>query len=211
MKKQKEYNLKSLTSYKSAFSLLQTVLVVVVLMLSFLVIFVYYSSQKTISNLQNSIYIMDKTTGAVSLGNRVGQTPATRIFEYRDQVNQFFHLWYQLDPASFDDNIDRGLKLIGKSGKVLYTQYLNADVKKNLITNGIVTKAIVDSIDFNTSTMPIQGVVYGRQKIIRKNSTIIRRIVCSFSVTDINRSQDNSHGALLDDWKIINNEILNNE
>ena len=210
MSRKKEYNLKGLTNYKSAFSLLQIVIVVVIVALVSLMGFIYYSSQKTIKSLQNSIYIMDKS-GAVAVGNRVGETPAARLFEYRDQVKVFFHLWYELDASSFDENINSALNLVGKCGKILYSQYLDADLKKNLIVNGIYTKAIVDSIKFNTKEMPIRGIVYGRQKIIRKNSTIIRQLICTFSIHDINRSEINSHGALLDDWKIINNEIIKDE
>jgi hypothetical protein len=146
--------------------------------------------------------------GNVYLAKRVKENKDTRLYEYRDQVKTFFKLWYELDPASYDENINNALKLIGKSGKVLYSQYLEADVKKNLITNGIITKAIVDSIKFNTSHIPVQGVIFGKQKIIRKNSTIVRRLICTFTITDVNRSKDNSHGALIDDWKVVNNEII---
>lgn len=208
MKKQTEYNLKGLMNYKSAFQLMQIVFFIIVVVFLVIVGIIYFNSQKRIASLQNSIYVIDKT-GAIASANRMQQTKDTRLFEYKDQVKSFFQLWYQLDPASYNGNINNALKLIGKSGKVLYAQYLDAEIEKKLITNGITTKSYVDSIKFDTSTLPVKGIVYGRQDIIRKNVTTKRMMVCTFTITDINRSEDNSHGALIDNWNVINNKIIN--
>ena len=66
-----------------------------------------------------------------------------------------------------------------------------------------------DSIKLDLERMGF--IYYGKQIINRKSALIVRKLITEGSYQDIIRSQENSHGVLLKNWRILDNSELKRE
>jgi hypothetical protein len=51
---------------------------------------------------------------------------------------------------------------------------------------------------------------YGKLKIDRRSSTVIRSLITEGNLKDIRRSDNNAHGVLITNWKTLENKDLQN-
>ncbi len=86
--------------------------------------------------------------------------------------------------------------------------------------NNLKEKGYFNSILSSSSVLSIQtdSIIlvqnrfryYGKQKIDRRSATITRSIITEGELIDIPRSENNSHGVLITNWKTIENKDLSN-
>jgi hypothetical protein len=51
---------------------------------------------------------------------------------------------------------------------------------------------------------------YGKEKIDRRSSTVTRSLITEGNLVDIKRSDNNSNGVLITNWKTLENKDLEN-
>lgn len=199
--------LKSLTSYKSAFALIRFILLVVIVSAFSAVVAVYYMFEKKVEELSSNIYIIDEKGNTMS-ASQSEQTLQTRIFEYEDHIKDFYSLWYSFDEGSYKRNIEAALYLAGETGKELLNVYEEEDVFNKVKEKNLKLFVNIESVVINVNTIPISGTIKGTQTIKRLQGELTRHLDCTFTLHDVDRSKNNSHGVKIENWKIINNNKI---
>jgi len=202
--------LKTLTTYTSANNSLKIIAIASIVALIFVTTILFIFSWTQLEKSKNVIYVIDQK-GSVTEAVATELNMEIRQYEYEDHVKDFYTLWYAFDQNSFKRNIDKALLLIGESGKELYNEYKAQDIESMLRSKNIQTKVRITEIKIDITQRPVRGYIKGVQTISRLNGEVARNMNCTFSIYDINRSRDNSHGCLIEDWKVVDNTQISSE
>lgn len=199
--------LKGLLSYKSAFRLTRTISIAVVVISITSVIVGFLIMNQRILEIRDTVVVIDRS-GQVLDSERM-ESKDTRIFEYENHVRTFYNLWYSFDEGSYQTNIEMGLNYIGESGKDLLDVYLTQNVERNIRERNLVFNVYIENIQIDMSTNPVTGYIEGIQEIKRNRGEIKRKLDCTFIIYDVDRTRNNPHGCKVDNWKIVNDKIIN--
>lgn len=182
---------------------LWTMIVVVIGSFAFSgVVMIYAYGQ--IDKQQSSVYVLDN---GVPLLARSLHEKVTRKIEYKSHINSFHRLFYTLVPDEkfIQKNIETSMYLIDETGISEYTSMKETGYYRKLISQSITATLMVDSIVINDdNTFDF----YGKQRIERKSSITKRNFHSKGSIQDIQRSDQNPHGALITNWRVIDNKTL---
>ena len=199
--------LKGLKNYSRAYAGMRLIAILSVISSLVFSIVVFVLCQLEINKNKHSIYVMKKDGSVVSATSTL-QSPEERGFEFQDHVRQFYKLWYELDQNSYKRNIDKGLLLVGDCGKELYNEYKEQDLYTLLNSKNISTSVEITEVKVNMSQYPAIGYIKGIQTIKRLNGEAKRNMNCTFTIYDMKRSDDNSHGAKIEEWKVVDNSPI---
>lgn len=202
--------LKSLETYKSAFGLVQLLLVAVVAASAGANVYTWKLYSDKTDQLSSVIYIMDGA-GSVTAAERQPLNLEQRVFEYEDHVKDFYGLWYAFDEHSFQRNTEKGLYLIGECGVKLLDVYKEERVFSKLQEKNLKVSVAVEDIAINLETRPVTGYIKGAQTISRLGGEMSRRMDCTFTLYDVDRSRENPHGVKIENWQIIDNSKIEKE
>lgn len=72
---------------------------------------------------------------------------------------------------------------------------LNSLVQKN-IRYGVT----IDDIAIDMNTIPVTGRIVFTQTGYRARGKVSRKVEAEFSIYDVSRSEENAHGAKIEDW-----------
>ncbi|KUJ50065.1 conjugative transposon protein TraK [Chryseobacterium sp. JAH] len=174
----------------------------------FIVIAGFFFSYRMIQDSRKSIYILDNGVPVL-----VKQTDVllNRPVEYKAQIELFHRLFFTLAPddSYIKENIQKSLYLIDDSGKKEYTNLREKGFYNQIVASSSMVSIHTDSISLDIENNKFQ--FFGKQMITRKSSVITRKLFTEGFFEDIIRSPNNTHGVLLKNWRIINNEELSNQ
>ena len=164
-------------------------------------------SYRLISNAQKNIYILDNNVPILA---RQTDMQLNRPAEYRAHVDLFHSLFFSLTP---DDNymeyqMKKAMYLIDESGMKQYN-----DLKENGFFNSILSSSSVLTLETDSILVdPVKKYFryYGRLRIDRRSSTVVRSLVTEGYLKDIPRSDNNPHGVIITNWKTLENKDLSN-
>ena len=122
----------------------------------------------------------------------------------------FHQYFFTLDP---DDkviraNIAKALYLADGSAKEQYDNLKGNSYYSNIISGNISQSVEADSIVVNVKGYPFYFRYYGKEKIIRPVSIVIRSLVTEGYLRNVERSDNNPHGFLIERWKILENKDI---
>jgi conjugative transposon TraK protein len=168
------------------------------------------NSIKQISKSQQHIYILanGKILEAFA-GDRKDNIPV----EARDHIGMFHHYFFTLDPDEkvIDGNITKSLYLADASAKKQYDNLKENGYYRNIISGNISQQLEIDTIDLNTANYPYYFHLVAREKLIRTTSIVTRSLVTEGWLRNVSRSDNNSHGFLIEKWAILENKDLKTE
>lgn len=171
-------------------------------------VFIAFKSYKLTAESQQRIYILanGKALEAYS-ADRKDNIPV----EARDHVKMFHHFFFSLDPDEkvIQSNITKALYLADGSAKQQYDNLKENGYYSNLIAGNISQEIQSDSIIINTETYPYYFRYKGQQKIIRPTTIAIRNLVTEGYLRNVSRSDNNSHGFLIEKWRTLENTDIN--
>jgi len=133
-----------------------------------------------------------------------------RPAEYRADVDLFHTLFFSLTPDDkyIEYQLKKAMYLIDESGVLQYN-----DLKENGYFNSILSSSSVLTLQTDSITLDISRKYfrfYGKLKIDRRSSTVIRSLITEGYLKDIPRSDNNPHGVLITGWKTLENKDLQN-
>ncbi len=163
----------------------------------------FYFSYKLVTDARKSIYIIDN--GVPILVKQTDEL-LNRPVEYKSQVELFHRLFFTLAPDDqyIKSNIEeKALYLIDDTGKKEYANLRERGFYNQIISSNAMVTIKTDSIKLDLQNK--RFVYYGTQIINRKTSVIIRKLITEGSYKNIIRTPKNSHGVLLENWKILDN------
>lgn len=131
--------------------------------------------------------------------------------EARDHVKMFHHYFFSMDPDEkvIQSNITKALYLADGSAKQQYDNLKENGYYTNLISGNISQEIQADSIMVNTDNYPFYFRYKGQQKIIRPTTIVTRSLITEGYLRNVSRSDNNSHGFLIERWQTLENKDIN--
>lgn len=171
--------------------------------------YVIYSALKTLSQEQAKVFVLanGKLLEAVGTDRR-----SVVEVEIRDHVKDFHYYFFTASPDedAIKKNITKALYLCDGSAKAEYDNLQESGYYTGIVSGNISQSIETDSIHVNVNVKPIQFVYYGRLKIVRTTSVLTRSLITSGQIRFTNNPSDNNpHGALIENWRIVANQDIN--
>lgn len=194
-----------LKNIDTAFKHIKSFSIIMILSCVLISSFAIYKSHEMVKTVQERIYILadSKALKAFS-ASRKDNIPV----EIRDHVRTFHHYFFTLDPDEkvIQENITRALYLADESAKKQYDNLKESGYYADLISGNISQEISIDSIQLDVNRYPYYFKCYASQKLIRSTSALSRELVSSGYIRNVSRSDNNPHGFLIQQWKILKNE-----
>lgn len=172
--------------------------------------FVAYKSYQLASQSQQKVFILANGKALEAYAaDRKDNVPV----EARDHVKMFHHFFFTLDPDDkvIEANINKALYLADASAKQQYDNLKENGYYASLISGNISQELQVDSIEINVNVYPFYFRLKGQQKIIRPTTIITRSLITEGYLRNVSRSDNNSHGFLIERWRTLENTDLNTQ
>lgn len=125
-----------------------------------------------------------------------------RKYEYEDHIKDFVGKWYAFDESTYESNIKSALNLIGNRGKELLSEYNDVNMHNSLIQKNIIYKVAIKDIQVDMKTVPVSGEILFTQTGYRARGSVSREVLVKFTLYDVSRSRENSHGVKIENWDV---------
>lgn len=169
--------------------------------------FTIYQSEQRVKQAEDRVLIL--------LNGKVIQAMASSRkdnigVEARDHIKTFHELFFTLSPDDqlIRKRIGQSLYLADGSAKKQYDDLTESGYYNGIVSGNVSQELIVDSIRVELSTAPYYFRFYGSEKLIRPTSTLSRSLVTEGYLREVSRSDNNTHGFLIEKWRIIENSDL---
>jgi len=182
-----------------AFGSFLTSVIIAVVALSF--------ASRQVADAHKSIYILQNN---VPLQASQTDMMLNRPAEYRADVELFHSLFFSLTPDDkyIEYQLRKAMYLVDQSGVEAYN-----NLKENGYFNSILSSSSVLTLQTDSIALDIARHYfryYGKLKIDRRSSTVVRSLITEGYLKDIPRSDNNPHGVLICNWKTLENKDLEN-
>lgn len=154
---------------------------------------------------RNQIYVLDN--GIPLLVSRSDMNE-NREVEYRSHINSFHYMFFNLPPDNdfIEYNMEKAMYLIDNSGLKQYNNLKEKGFYNSILATSSLLSIKTDSIVLSNNNTHFM--YYGIQRIERKTSVLKRSLITEGDIKDVPRSTNNPHGALISNWKTIQNKDL---
>ncbi len=167
--------------------------------------FVSAYAYQQVANARQSIYILDNDIPILAKQTNMQMN---RPAEYKAAVDLFHSLFFNLTPDDrhIEYQMSRAMYFVDETGVGQYNNLKEKGYFNSILSSSSVLTIQTDSIVIDQNRFRY----YGKQKIDRRSATITRSIITEGELIDIPRSENNSHGVLITNWKTIENKDLSN-
>lgn len=191
----------------SAFRYVRLFTIVIVTGCLLLCGFVLYKSYQLAAITQSKVYVLANSKALEAFAaERKDNIPV----EAKDHITMFHHYFFTLDPDDkvIQGNITKALYLADASAKRQYENLKENGYYSNIIAGNISQQITIDSVAVNTNSYPFYFRCYGMQQIIRATSIVSRNLITEGYLRNVSRSDNNSHGFLIEKWSTIENRDI---
>ncbi|WP_339867087.1 conjugative transposon protein TraK [uncultured Algoriphagus sp.] len=167
--------------------------------------FVSAYAYQQVANARQSIYILDNDIPILAKQTNMQMN---RPAEYKAAVDLFHSLFFNLTPDDkhIEYQMSKAMYFVDETGVGQYNNLKEKGYFNSILSSSSVLSIQTDSIVIEQNRFRY----YGKQKIDRRSATITRSIITEGELIDIPRSENNSHGVLITNWKTIENKDLSN-
>jgi conjugative transposon TraK protein len=182
-----------------AFGSFLTSVIIAVVALSF--------ASRQVADAHKSIYILQNN---VPLQASQTDMMLNRPAEYRADVELFHSLFFSLTPDDkyIEYQLRKAMYLVDQSGVEAYNNLKENGYFNSILSSSSVLTLQTDSIALDVARHYFR--YYGKLKIDRRSSTVVRSLITEGYLKDIPRSDNNPHGVLICNWKTLENKDLEN-
>lgn len=154
------------------------------------------------SDARKTIYILDK--GTPILAKQTDQQ-VNRPVEYKAHVDLFHSLFFTLtsDDKYIEYQMKKAMYLVDESGIQQYNNLKEKGFFSQIMSSSAVLTIETDSIQLDAPNRYFK--YYGKQRIERRTSYVIRSLVTEGYLQDVPRSQNNPHGIIIQRWRTLEN------
>lgn len=192
---------------ETAFQYVRMVTVLVIVGMLMISGYISFKSFTMANSMQQRVYVLvnGKALEAYAT-DRKDNVPV----EARDHVKMFHYYFFSLSPDDklIQDNIVKALYLADGSAKQQYDNLKESNYYANVISGNISQTITVDSIQLDMNLYPYAFRCFSRQELTRPTTVVTRSLVTEGVLRNISRSENNSHGFLIEKWNIIENRDL---
>ncbi|MCC8119034.1 MAG: conjugative transposon protein TraK [Bacteroidales bacterium] len=172
-------------------------------------IIISIASMVTAANMVNEshkrIYVLDGNVPIIV--SRTDMSETLEI-EARSHIERFHNMFFTLVPDDkyIRTNIDRALYMVDETGLAQYNALKEKGFYSSIMGASAMCSIMCDSINLNMDDMTFT--YYGRQRIERRTTTIIRELVTTGGLKKVPRSDNNPHGLMIVNWRtLVNRDI----
>lgn len=192
---------------ETAFQYVRMVSVLVIVGMLSIAAYISYKSFRMANSMQQRVYVLvnGKALEAYAT-DRKDNVPV----EARDHVKMFHYYFFSLSPDDklIQDNVVKALYLADGSAKQQYDNLKESNYYANVISGNISQTVVVDSIQLNMDQYPFYFRCFSKQELTRPTTIVSRSLITEGFLRNVNRSENNSHGFLIERWNIIENRDL---
>ena len=158
-----------------------------------------------VADAHKKIYVLDGTVPIL-----VKQTTMDETFEVeaKSHVEMFHNIFFTLAPDDkyIDYTIKKAMYLIDESGLAQYNALKEKGFYNNIIGTSTICSIFCDSIKLDKQKMAFT--YYGRQRIERRTSILMRQLITAGSLRRVPRTENNPHGFIIFGWRTLVNKDL---
>lgn len=164
-----------------------------------------WTAKNMVVDAQNKIYVLD---GNVPILVQRTTMDETLDVEAKSHIEMFHHYFFTLAP---DDKyikytMEKAMYLVDETGLAQYNTLKEKGFYSNIMGTSAVFSIFCDSIKFNKEKM--EFTYYGRQRIERRTSILMRQLVTAGKLRKVPRTENNPHGILITNWRTLKNQDL---
>lgn len=164
-----------------------------------------WTAKNMVVDAQNKIYVLD---GNVPILVQRTTMDETLDVEAKSHIEMFHHYFFTLAP---DDKyikytMEKAMYLVDETGLAQYNTLKEKGFYSNIMGTSAVFSIFCDSIKFNKEKM--EFTYYGRQRIERRTSILMRQLVTAGKLRRVPRTENNPHGILITNWRTLKNQDL---
>ncbi|MFI3290226.1 MAG: conjugative transposon protein TraK [Rikenellaceae bacterium] len=167
-----------------------------------------WSSYQFAEQQREKIYVLDEGKSLMlALSQDLEQN---RPVEAREHVKRFHELFFTLAPdkAAIESNINRALLLADKSAFYHHNDFAEKGYYNRVISGNINQRIEIDSLQCNFDNYPYTVKTFAKQMIIRESNVTERSLVTTCQLMNSVRSDNNPHGFIIEDFKIVDNSDI---
>lgn len=162
-----------------------------------------------VADAHKKIYVLDGTVPVL-----VKQTTMDETFgvEAKSHVEMFHNLFFTLAPDDkyIDYTIKKAMYLIDESGLAQYNALKEKGFYNNIIGTSTICSIFCDSIKLDEKKLTFT--YYGRQRIERRTSILMRQLITAGSLKRVPRTENNPHGFIIFGWRtLVNKDLSENQ
>lgn len=151
------------------------------------------------------VYVLDGTVPIL-----VKQTTQEETFdvEAKSDIEMFHQFFFTLAPDDkyIQYTMKKAMYLVDETGLALYNALKEKGFYNNIIGTSTICSIYCDSIKLNTDSLTFT--YYGRQRIERRTSILMRQLVTAGKLRRVPRTENNPHGILITNWRTLKNQDL---
>ena len=162
-------------------------------------------ARKMINEEKRQIYVLNNNIPLVATKENVLDN---RQAEYKAHIAAFHDFFFSYPPDNeyIESQLKKAMYLVDASGAQQYNTLKEKGFFNTIVSTSSTITLSMDSISLDMNSM--HWVYYGKEKIDRPSMTVVRSLVTEGNIKDIPRSFNNPHGALITNWKTIDNKDL---
>lgn len=164
-----------------------------------------FTAKGMVDDAHKKIYVLD---GNVPVLVQRSTMDETLDVEAKSHVEMFHHLFFTLAPDDkyINYTMEKAMYLVDETGLAQYNALKERGFFNNILGTSSVFSIYCDSINFNKEKM--EFTYYGRQRIERRTSILMRQLVTAGKLVRVPRTDNNPHGLMITDWRTILNKDL---
>ncbi|TCC98779.1 conjugative transposon protein TraK [Pedobacter hiemivivus] len=168
---------------------------------------VSFFAWKQVVNARQSVYIL---AGNIPILARQTDVQMNRPAEYKAHIDLFHSIFFSVTPDDkyIEYQMKKAMYLVDESGMQQLNNLKERGYFTSILSSSSVLTLQTDSIFIDPERQYFR--YYGKLKIDRRSSTIMRSLITEGYLKDIPRSENNPHGLLITGWKTLENKDLEN-
>ncbi len=163
------------------------------------------TARAMVSDAQQKVYVLD---GNVPILVERSTMEETIDIEAKSHVEMFHHYFFTLAP---DDKhikytMNKAMYLVDETGLAQYNTLKEKGFYSNIMGTSAVFSIYCDSVKVDIPKM--EFTYYGRQRIERRSSILMRELVTAGQLKRVPRTENNPHGLLIVNWRTLLNKDI---
>lgn len=199
-------NFRTLNNIEKTFRFSKTMALVAVVCSFLFAGTVVVSSYIKIEKERQKIYVLDQDKSLIlALQQDLKQN---RPVEARDHVRMFHELFFTLAPdnEAIRSNLRRAFELADKTVYDYYKDLLESGYYNRIVRSNTYQRIEIDSIVCNYDNYPYEVTSYCLQVVNRPSRSARRSLVTTCQLVNVTRSDNNPHGFLIQNFRVIENK-----
>ena len=164
-----------------------------------------WTARTMVNDAHQKVYVLD---GNVPILVNRSTMEETLDVEAKSHVEMFHQFFFTLAPD--DKHIkyttEKAMYLVDETGLAQYNTLKEKGFYSNIMGTSAVFSIFCDSIKFNKDNM--EFTYYGRQRIERRTSILMRELVTAGQLKRVPRTDNNPHGLLITNWRTLLNKDI---